>query len=311
MLDILYKSTLAPRQVIEPYKYFAEDYEYIYKDNESITHYDEKNRVIYYNKNIINPYQASFHGTDIKFDDIFKKTVLNDCDDTDVDILKLNNLSNNKPIIIGGCGRSGTTLLLSILAAHSNIFGVDTELYSFYPVFRLKKLINFLNDNQFSKDKTWCEKTPKNIINFNKIYEKFEGNINLIHIVRDGRDVITSEHPYHLNQYWVTKERWVLDVKAGLDCKNCMLVKYEDLVSNPEQTLREICDYCKLEFEPQLLNFQNFTNVTKNVAWENNKAVKIHTNQIKKWKKDKYWPIIRDFVNTDECVSLLKTLDYE
>ena len=33
--------------------------------------------------------------------------------------------------------------------------------------------------------------------------------------------------------------------------------------SNPEQTLREICDYCKLEFEPQLLNFQNFDRSSK------------------------------------------------
>ena len=37
----------------------------------------------------------------------------------------------NPPVYIGGCGRSGTTLLLSILSAHPEIFGCPRELNLF------------------------------------------------------------------------------------------------------------------------------------------------------------------------------------
>lgn len=51
------------------------------------------------------------------------------------------NVLPEKPIVIGGCGRSGTTLLLSILGAHPDIFALASELYPFYPLpFRLKRL---------------------------------------------------------------------------------------------------------------------------------------------------------------------------
>jgi len=310
MSSILYKSTLKPRQVIEPYKYFAEGNEYLYEQDGRITHFDERIRLIYYTGNIINPYQKETT-KEVDFEEIFKKTLIRDCEDTEKDIKTLKRLSDHHPIIIGGCGRSGTTLLLSVLASHSKIFGIDTELYSFYPVFRPKKIINFLSDNKFPSNKIWCEKTPKNIINFNKIYSKLNKNVRLIHIVRDGRDVVTSEHPYHPNQYWVSKERWASDVTAGLECENCLLIKYEDLVTKTKETLKTVCDYCSLEFEPKMLDFQKFSNVRENVAWKYGKPVKIHPNRVQKWKKKQYTDIINSFNEDAECVNLLKKLKYE
>jgi hypothetical protein len=38
-----------------------------------------------------------------------------------------------KPIIIGGCARSGTTLLLSVLSCHPNIYAIPDETYTFCP----------------------------------------------------------------------------------------------------------------------------------------------------------------------------------
>ncbi len=54
---------------------------------------------------------------------------------------RLKNDFPDPPVIIGGCGRSGTTLLLSILASHPAILGVPEELYLFYPYpFHLQRL---------------------------------------------------------------------------------------------------------------------------------------------------------------------------
>ena len=309
MSDILYRSILKPRQVIEPHKYFCEGYEYLYEQDGCVSQYDEMARLTYYIKKIINPPYYGCEKAD--FESIFKKTLALDCEDTDKDSSFLKSLSIRRPIIIGGCGRSGTTLLLSILSSHSEVFGIEEELYCFYPVFRLKKIINFIIDKKKLQNQTWCEKTPKNVVNFNKIYDQLSGDVSLIHIVRDGRDVVTSRHPYHPEKYWVSKERWKSDVEAGLQCKNCILVKYEDLIFNPEKVLRIICDYCKIEFQDQMLKFQSFTNVKQNVAWEDEKVTKIHSNRVKKWKNVEHEDIINEFSKDSECMFLLERLGYE
>ena len=167
MSAILYKSTLQPREVIEPYKYFSEDPEYLLKKGATLEHYDSKGRIIFehkYSKGLLE--ERDFK--EESFDKLFRKTVNLDCDKSKQDIEKLKSMSNYSPIIIGGCGRSGTTLLLSILSSNSKVFGIRDELYSFYPSFRPKKIINYLEDNNFKSSKVWCEKTPKNILNFKK-----------------------------------------------------------------------------------------------------------------------------------------------
>src|SRR6056297_4213785 len=131
-----------------------------------------------------------------------------------------------KPIIIGACPRSGTTLLLSILDAHPNIYSIQNQTYAFtswkkenlpgrfLPV-RLDRLYREFLFHRIKGDPVrWCEKTPKNIQFLDKIIEYFSDTVKIIHLVRDGRDVVTSRHPKHTpNEYWVSVERWVKDVE--------------------------------------------------------------------------------------------------
>ncbi len=310
MPAILYKSILQPREVIEPYKYFSEDLEYLLKKGSTLEHYDSKGRIIFEHKY----FKGLLKDRDFKeesFDKLFRKTVNLDCDKSKQDIEKLKSMSSYSPIIIGGCGRSGTTLLLSILSSNSKVFGIRDELYSFYPSFRPKKIINHLEDNNFKSSKVWCEKTPKNILNFKKIYKAFNEKVKLIHIVRDGRDVVTSEHPFHPNKYWVDKDRWVSDVNAGLKFPYGILVKYEDLVFNTENELLRICNFCGLDYESSMLNFHQTSTIKKNVAWSGEKVSKINQTRIKRWKNDKHKHIINAFNNDLECLSLLSKLNYE
>jgi len=124
-------------------------------------------------------------------------------------------------IFIGGCGRSGTTLLREMLNRHPNIFcGPETSMFGlpFWPdniskmwnideqkIFnqaqQADNLVEFAEQfyqsqsEQAGKQRA-ADKTPNNIRVIDKILTWFP-NSRFIHIVRDGRDVACSlrHHP--------------------------------------------------------------------------------------------------------------------
>jgi protein-tyrosine sulfotransferase len=104
----------------------------------------------------------------------------------------------------------------------------------------------------------WAEKTPQNIRYLDWILERFP-EASILHIIRDGRDAICSmrQHP---DWRWVDgawqkvlverplewyAERWLADTAAGTAWRSdprYTEVRYEDLVADPAQVLRTICD---------------------------------------------------------------------
>lgn len=65
---------------------------------------------------------------------------------------------------------------------------VINDIYSFIPANSIPKIL-------FGRYHRYCEKSPKNVLYIEKLLEAFRGEEKVIHVVRDGRDVITSEHP--------------------------------------------------------------------------------------------------------------------
>lgn len=128
------------------------------------------------------------------------------------------------PIVIGGCGRSGTTLLRMMLDSHSHFccgpessvfrrraldpdaladrFGIARgEMRAIYdaaasrPVF----IEAFAGLCLRSTGKArWAEKTPRNISRIGAIF-RFFPEARFVHVLRDGRDVACSlrTHPRH------------------------------------------------------------------------------------------------------------------
>lgn len=222
---------------------------------------------------------------------------------------------NKSPIILGGCGRSGTTLLLSILGAITNVIPVN-ESFSFFPSpYRMSILIDEIKQcgSINFQSQRWCEKTPKNVLAFDSIYKTFNKKVKLIHIVRDGRDVITSAHPLHPNQLWVSKERWIKDVSRGLELAKDIpicLIRYEDLISFPKLTLTSLCDFIEEEYTDNLLSYQNHTSFQESYNWKDNVATKLHNQSIKRWTSPEYSNIIEDFYSDEDAMTLLKKLNY-
>jgi len=81
-------------------------------------------------------------------------------------------------------------------------------------------------------------------------------------LVRDPRDVAVSSRkaifsPFHP---FFTADLWRRQQLAGLSLldsapESCMLVRYEDLIREPENTTRQICAFISEEFEPAMLEF--------------------------------------------------------
>jgi len=232
------------------------------------------------------------------------------------------------PIIIGASPRSGTTLLLSILDAYPNIHAIQKQTYAFtkwrrnsdpgsdeYEPFRLDKIYQELILHKISpKAKRLCEKTPKNILFFDKILNYFGENAQLIHMIRDGRDVVTSKHPLHKpNEYWVSVEKWVNDVKTGLKFKNypnVFTIKYEDVIYNFYEELKKLSNFLNENFILTEKSWKQRTTVRKSKHWA--KPIQdIHAKSIQRWKKHEHEKRIQEFRQNSEAVELLESLGYE
>ncbi len=228
------------------------------------------------------------------------------------------------PILVGGCARSGTTLLLSILGAHPNIHAIPYESASFayhrkYNP-RLTHLLNTAAISQLlSKQEVkpgadrWCEKSPRNIRHIGRILQEFGTHVRFIHIVRDGRDVVTSVHQDQPEEYWVAPQRWVDEVSTGLEFQDhpqVLTVKYEDIIGDFKNSVTHILKFLDLEFHPQLLEFEKNTTVKKHRAWKNG-VQPIYTASVRRWEKPEFKERIQQFYNVEAPLGLLEKLGYE
>lgn len=103
-----------------------------------------------------------------------------------------------------------------------------------------------------------------------------------LHLVRDPRDVALSwkhslNHPggiMQASQTWQSDQIQAAMVYGSLyDAGSCMVVRYEDIIMEPEKTLRKICSFVGIEFEKGMLEFYTDDVTKKNSMrvkdWEN------------------------------------------
>ncbi|MFA6382719.1 MAG: sulfotransferase [Candidatus Buchananbacteria bacterium] len=238
--------------------------------------------------------------------------------------LKIRKQLSLPPIIIGGTSRSGTTLLLSILSAHPDIFAIPFETYAFAnpwnknqhltPPLRLDKIYQCLADYEIPKNcHRWCEKTPWNIFWFNDIFRLFKGRVKLIFIVRDGRDAVLSIKSNNPNRPFAQKvEDWTEEAEAALIYKNNPLIlgiKYEDLVLNYEATIRKVLNFIGEEFDERILLWDQYATVQTHRAWAG-PARPLFSDSIGKWKKPEYQSKIEELLQNPKVIYLLKELGY-
>ena len=110
----------------------------------------------------------------------------------------------------------------------------------------------------------WGDKTPDYLLSIRRIARTLP-EARFVHLVRDGRDVALSRRRWRARAGgeersvadWAGQwKRWILDGRdQGERAGNYLEVRYEDLVSDTEPTLRLVCEHCELDFESAMLDY--------------------------------------------------------
>jgi len=108
----------------------------------------------------------------------------------------------------------------------------------------------------------WGDKTPGYLRRMRTI-AKVLPEARFVHLIRDGRDVAVSITALHFGADTVRQaaERWVKRIDdgraKGARVSHYLEIRYEDLVLEPEPTLRQICDYVELPWDPRMLDYHS------------------------------------------------------
>jgi protein-tyrosine sulfotransferase len=140
----------------------------------------------------------------------------------------------------------------------------------------------------------WGEKSPKNTPLIRYIYPVYPQSKYLF-LIRDGRDVARS---------WLIKNeskdiRWIAEswnesieiydwLKQRLPAENLMTVRYEELVTETENVLTQVCQFLGFDFAPSMLAFQDYSvKISNEKVFQHFKQLKKPANpsSIGKWEE--------------------------
>lgn len=158
-------------------------------------------------------------------------------------------------ILIGGMAHSGTTLLQRALKYHPEISGPIEETHFLVGTNRIsieESVATF--KKKFPESKYILEKTPLHLWFFENLL-RAQPNAKLLYIVRDGKDVVASLN-MRSAQFPVKRmaNEWASSVDKAIQLskafpKNLFILRYDQLVSNFDETLKNILSFLDLSIE--------------------------------------------------------------
>lgn len=144
--------------------------------------------------------------------------------------------------------------------------------------------------------RAWVCKSNDNIHYLEAIDEAFGDTARYLFLVRDGRDVALSyrkapigpKHPYVCAQEWETTQRRMLAWERHA-VGRCLRIHYEQLLADPESSLRQICTFLGVDYADSMLEFHNTGEARrtseKSSLWANLNQP-ILRNNTEKWRQD-------------------------
>jgi hypothetical protein len=109
----------------------------------------------------------------------------------------------------------------------------------------------------------WGDKTPAYMLAVQRIGRTLPES-RFIHLIRDGRDVALSQRDRAINEQPPPAEqaaRWVKRIRKSREQAHALKgaryveARYEDLVREPEPTLRRVCEFIELDWDPGVLSY--------------------------------------------------------
>jgi hypothetical protein len=102
------------------------------------------------------------------------------------------------------------------------------------------------------------DETPAYLKRMRRI-QRALGEARFVHVIRDGRDTAAAK-PGELDpgKALTIGQRWERKVASARNQQHLvnhyMEVRYEELVADPERVLREVCEFCELDFDDAMID---------------------------------------------------------
>lgn len=114
-----------------------------------------------------------------------------------------------------------------------------------------------------------------------------------INLVRDGRDIYLSTRKIEPSRKnisvaaleWSHKVQKVSQSLAPFNSHRHMTIRYEDLVTKPQEIMETICNFLQVEFEPAMLEY--WKNSDQFIGSHHSKLIfsPVSSNSVQKWKR--------------------------
>jgi len=160
-------------------------------------------------------------------------------------------------VCVLGFSHAGTTLMLRMLSNSPGVGSFNFETGQFLKGVH-PKLASFLVDKgrYLEPPVKILEKTPQHSLRISEISSTLPGT-RFIFMIRDIRDAAGSQMQRFNNWGKVLSrlDRVVQALKASQALEEVLVVKYENLVSSPEEVLKKVCDHTGLVFSPEMMEF--------------------------------------------------------
>ena len=109
---------------------------------------------------------------------------------------------------------------------------------------------------------SWCCKSMANIQYLPQIEAHFRSP-RYIYLYRDGRDVAVSfrkavvgeKHFYHIAREWAATQQLAIGMRERIGPDRFFSISYESLTSQPELSMRLLCKFLGVRFNPSMLEF--------------------------------------------------------
>lgn len=160
------------------------------------------------------------------------------------------------PIFVVGAPHSGTSITTVLLSEHSALYTIPGETRMFTsgnPQFQAR----LFDKLTFCAGRTrWLEKTPEHLMALSAVF-RLHPRAQVLIVLRDGRDVAaslfarTGDLDAGINA-WLEANR---QSESYIGDPRVLRVKYEELVTEPENTLKSICLFLGLAFEVRMLEY--------------------------------------------------------